>query len=182
MDVQIDDLVRELRAASAGARELVEAFPENLLATRPGEGRWSALECLAHLVVTSEAYVPLMSGALKANTPAGGERWFRMDAAGWLIARSLEPPARMRSRTVEEFQPRPFDSASALLARFLELQEGTEKVVRAGARYDLNVIKVVSPFNRRIRYNLFSCFRILLAHQRRHLWQARRAVPRSGVS
>jgi hypothetical protein len=182
MDVQIDDLVVELQAASAGARELVEVFPETLLSARPGEGRWSALECLAHLVVTSEAYVPLVSGALKANTPVGGERRFRMDAAGWLIARSLEPPARIRTRTVEEFQPRPFGSASALLARFLELQEGTEGVLRAAARYDLNVIKVISPFNRRIRYNLFSCFRILLAHQRRHLWQARRAVQRSGVS
>jgi hypothetical protein len=181
MDVQIDDLVVELHAASAGARELVEKFPENLLATRPGEGRWSALECLSHLVVTSEAYVPLMSGALKANTPVDGERQFRMDAAGWLIARSLEPPARMRSRTVVEFQPRPFGSAPALLARFLELQEGTEGVLHAAAHYDLNVIKVVSPFNRRIRYNVFSCFRILLAHQRRHLWQARRAVQRSGV-
>ena len=29
-----------------------------------------------------------------------------------------------------------------------------------------------SPFNSKLHYNLYSAFRIITAHQRRHLWQA----------
>jgi len=176
MNEQIGKLIAELRAISEDARGLVASFPQEVLAVRPAEGRWSAQECLAHLVVTSEAYVPLMAGALKASTPSEGVRRYRMDAPGWLIAHSLEPPVRLRTRTVDEFLPRPFGSAAEALTRFLELQEGTEGVLRSAEQYDLNAIRLVSPFNRRIRYNLFSCFQIILAHQRRHLWQARQAV------
>jgi hypothetical protein len=37
-------------------------------------------------------------------------------------------------------------------------------------------MKIISPFDRRVRYNVFSAFRIVVAHQRRHLWQAEQAV------
>ena len=176
MQTQIERLVGELRTASDEARALVEGSSESVLTARPGPGRWSAAECLAHLVVTSEAYVPLMAGALKAHAPSPGKARFRMDTAGWLIKRSLEPPVRIRTRTVEEFLPRAFGSPREILTRFLELQEGPERVLQSAEGFDLNAILVVSPFNRRIRYNLYSCFRIILAHQRRHLWQARRAA------
>jgi hypothetical protein len=35
---------------------------------------------------------------------------------------------------------------------------------------------MISPFDSRVRYNLFSAFRIIAAHQRRHLWQAEQAI------
>jgi hypothetical protein len=31
---------------------------------------------------------------------------------------------------------------------------------------------ITSPFDRRIRYNAYSCFTILPRHEHRHLWQA----------
>jgi hypothetical protein len=178
MHEQIADLIAQLHAATAEGRVIVGSHPPEVLASRPAEGRWSAVECISHLVVTSEGYVPLMSGALKANVPVGGTLRYKMDAPGWLIARSLEPPVRLRARTVHEFLPRPFGSATEALARFEELQEGTERVLESAEGYDLNRIMLVSPFNRRVRYNLYSCFQIVLAHQRRHLWQARRAIQR----
>jgi hypothetical protein len=36
----------------------------------------------------------------------------------------------------------------------------------------LHRVKIVSPFNARVRYNLFSALSILPRHQHRHLWQA----------
>ena len=35
---------------------------------------------------------------------------------------------------------------------------------------------VISPFDKRVKYNMYSAFRILIAHERRHLWQAEQAV------
>ena len=39
-------------------------------------------------------------------------------------------------------------------------------------------VKVTSPFNPRLRYNLYACLTILPRHQERHLWQAERVLER----
>ena len=36
----------------------------------------------------------------------------------------------------------------------------------------LEQLRIASPFNARLKYNLYSAFRLLPVHQRRHLWQA----------
>jgi hypothetical protein len=35
---------------------------------------------------------------------------------------------------------------------------------------------VASPFKESVTYNMYSLFWILVAHQRRHLWQAQQAL------
>jgi hypothetical protein len=40
----------------------------------------------------------------------------------------------------------------------------------------LGDVQVVSPFNTRLRYNLFAALSILAKHQQRHLWQAEEAA------
>jgi hypothetical protein len=37
---------------------------------------------------------------------------------------------------------------------------------------DLNRLRLASAFNPRLKYNLFSRFHVLAAHERRRLWQA----------
>lgn len=37
-------------------------------------------------------------------------------------------------------------------------------------------LRIASPFDARLRYNLYSALSILPRHQRRHLWQAERAL------
>ena len=65
------------------------------------------------------------------------------------------------------------DSLIGDFARFQ--QELIERLARlAGA--NLNGVKVTSPFSQRVRYNLYSAFRITTAHERRHLEQARLAL------
>jgi hypothetical protein len=49
-------------------------------------------------------------------------------------------------------------------------------LVDQSAGLDLAARKVPSPVSRYIRYNVYSAFRIVVAHERRHLSQARRAA------
>ena len=39
-------------------------------------------------------------------------------------------------------------------------------------------MKITSPFNPRIRYNLYACLTILPPHQERHIWQAEQVLER----
>jgi hypothetical protein len=42
----------------------------------------------------------------------------------------------------------------------------------------LGRIRITSPFDSRLRYNLFSCLTILPRHQQRHIWQAEQVLER----
>jgi hypothetical protein len=37
-------------------------------------------------------------------------------------------------------------------------------------------VRITSPFNERVRYNVYSALTILAVHQHRHLWQAEQAA------
>ena len=64
------------------------------------------------------------------------------------------------------------------IARAVSLAGDSDVVVIAGKGHEQgqDVNGIVSPFDGRLRYNLYSCLTILPAHQHRHLWQAERVL------
>ncbi len=180
---QLAGLERELhdvtsRVERLGARATGETFHR-----QPGPGRWSAAECIVHLSLTTLAYLPLIDRALREGRRAEVVRLearspgrFRRDLIGWLLCRLNEPPIRRRMRTVPLFVPDSTGSRPELLAEFRQLQSALIERIEDGEGLDLTRLRVTSPFDRRVRYHLYSCFRVLAAHQRRHLWQAEVAL------
>lgn len=64
----------------------------------------------------------------------------------------------------------------ALMVLVMRQQARVVDVLRAAEGLNLSERKIRSPFDSRVRYNVFSMFRILEMHERRHLWQAEQAV------
>lgn len=64
------------------------------------------------------------------------------------------------------------ESKELVLREFDASQEALLATIRLGDGVDLTRIQLISPFDARLRYSLFSALRIAAAHQRRHLWQA----------
>ncbi|MEO5589482.1 MAG: hypothetical protein ABIS03_07845, partial [Gemmatimonadaceae bacterium] len=65
---------------------------------------------------------------------------------------------------------------------FLDSQARMKECVARSEGLPLDEVKVNSPFSSRMSYNLLSCFNILTAHERRHLWQAQLARKAIGAS
>jgi len=126
---------------------------------------------LVHLNLFSQAFVPIIEDACKAGVPQSGSP-FKMDLMGRVIKFSLEPPVKLKSVTAQRFEPLVTEPLEAILPTFLALQNQLSAAVEASSGLDLNQITITSPVSARIRYNLLSCFEIIAAHQRRHLWQA----------
>lgn len=98
-----------------------------------------------------------------------------MDLIGRVLAWFLEPPIRKKVKTAAPFVPRSTRAKAEAFGEFASLQEKLLDLLREAREADLRT-KIVSPFDRRVRYNLYSAFRIVAAHERRHLWQAEQAV------
>jgi hypothetical protein len=90
--------------------------------------------------------------------------------------RSTEPPVRSRFKTAPAFVPQSAGTRAEVMRDFERLQAALRTELQAAQEVDLGRLRIVSPFAKRLRYNLFSAFSILPAHQRRHLWQAEQAA------
>jgi hypothetical protein len=98
-----------------------------------------------------------------------------MDLLGRILRWFLEPPIRQRVKTTAPFVPKAVRTKADAFSEFAGLQEKLVELLRDARDTDLGQ-KIVSPFDKRVRYNLYSAFRIMAAHERRHLWQAEQAV------
>jgi hypothetical protein len=175
---QLREVEQELAAATTRAARLVDRVDESGFHRRPGAGRWSIAECLGHLNLTSRAYLPLIDDALQIGRilPVPPPRRFRRDFTGWLLCRMAEPPYRRRATTTGAFIPDIAGTRADILAEFVRLQQELTTRVYHADGLDLTSLIIVSPFDGRLQYHLYSCLRVLPTHQRRHLWQAEQVM------
>ena len=153
-------------------------MPHERWAERPAADRWSIAECVAHLNLTSAAYAPLLRAGLDEARRSGlkAPRRYRRDPAGWLLWKSMGPPVKRRFTTTAPFVPRGERPPAELVAEFERLQAEQLTLTRDAEGQPIDRVKIASPFNVRLRYNLFSALSILPRHQHRHLWQAEQNV------
>jgi hypothetical protein len=169
---QIAGLIREYEAVSAAAGELCGSLTADQLAWRPGPDRWSIGENIEHLSASTRAFLPGIDAGLKeARGGARSAGPYRMDSIGRLLRWSMEPPPRMKMKTTGAFRLVEFDPAT-VLHEFLELQGDLIARLQQADGWAIDRVKVASPFSNRVRYNLYSAFVVIVAHQRRHCWQA----------
>jgi len=175
---QADALVAELRAVSADAKGLAVEFSATELGRAPAAGAWSAADNLMHLTIAARALEPRMAKTLAKLSDAGRRQDgpSRADWVGRLYAWALEPPVRVRVRAPRPFVPPAGTGADEALSAFLAEQDRLIALAARSAGLDLASRKVPSPVSRHLWYNVYSAFRILTAHERRHLWQAKRAA------
>jgi len=171
---QLEQIRREVEQSSERARQLVSGLNEDQLRRRPQPGRWSVAECIAHLGKSAEINLPRLDAALSEARERNlrGDGPFQMDFVGGLLKWALEPPYRMKVKTTAPFEPTEIEPVALVLPRFLESQAELLARVDRAAGLALDRVKITSAFNQKVRYNAFAAFHIMLAHVRRHLWQA----------
>ena len=177
MNAQLQEIRDELRSARDRLHRLAGSLSDDAWSRRPGPDRWSPAECVAHLDLTSAAFVPLLREGLDRARALGGPppSRYRRDPVGWLLWRTMGPPVRGRVKTIAPFVPRGDLPPEALIAEFDRHQEELGSIVVSADGLPLGRVRIPSPFAERVRYNLFSALSILPRHQHRHLWQAERA-------
>jgi len=142
---------------------------------QPAGGGWSVAQCLSHLALSTNAYLPVWRAALEA--PGGVERLeaprpLRLDAWGRVLGWFLEPPAKIRFRTKNGFEA---PSSPAALEEFLASQRELLQLIGRLEGIAIDRIQIRSAFEERVRYSIWSSLVITLIHQRRHIWQAENA-------
>jgi hypothetical protein len=171
---ELQAVVDEFASALARLHALRDRVPAERWAERPQADGWSLGECVAHLNLTSAAFLPLMRTALDEARRSGHKApaRYRRDLVGWMLWKSMGPPVKRKFTTTAPFVPRSGRGTADLVGEFERLQAEQVALARSGDGLPLHRVKIASPFNTRLRYSLFSALSILPRHQHRHLWQA----------
>ena len=174
MRPQLVKLAGKFDLASDLVRSLVEGLSAEQMALRLDSQQWSIAECLVHLNLSSEAFLSVIRDASDDAQRNGiaGDGPYKMDFRGRALRWILKPPSRIKFRTNRAAEPSIIGTIENILPRFLMLQKELQNSVERADGLDLNKIVVRSPFSKHVRYNLYSCFEVILTHQLRHLWQA----------
>ena len=176
MHPQLQVIADEYRGAERRLHDLVRAIPAERWGRRSDPERWSVAECVAHLNLTSTEYLPLLREAIGRARALGlpAPARYRRDPVGWLLWATMGPPVRVRLKTIARFIPESTAAPAELVREFDRLQQVQLDLLAQADGLPLSQVRVTSPFNARVRYNLYACFTILPRHQHRHLWQAER--------
>jgi hypothetical protein len=128
--------------------------------------------------MTNRAYLPRLAEAIRIlrekNLVSHGS--FRLDWNARLLQYWLEPPSRLRLPTGAAFQPVSLQDPAAVLSAFQSIGQELEQEFAAGRALALDAERIRSPFSEDMRYNVYSAFTLIAAHNRRHLWQAGNAL------
>jgi hypothetical protein len=185
MAPELEEFRAEFEALSTDAGTLVSPLSDAQFSWSPSPDVWSIGQCIEHLNVTARAYLPALDEGIASAIRAGvyGTGPFTYNILGRLIVRSMEPPPLFRFKAPAIFAPPATPQAqrarSEIMAGFRGYQVQYIDRLRQANGVDLAKAKVASPANRLLHISLGSGFALQIAHERRHLWQARQVLSRA---
>jgi DinB family protein len=171
---ELDDYVQQISRIRDDAKKLTSNLSEAQLNWRTHPGRWSIAQCLQHLTLGNEAYLPQIdTGITQARErkllSSGPYKhgWF----GNW-FARSFEPPPKFKMKNPKAITPPPDLDGAQVIARFDRSWVEILRRVYDAHGLDLGRTRVISPFISLIRLDVGQAFGMLTSHARRHVWQA----------
>lgn len=169
---QLRALAAEFAEARQRAHRLAHELPEEIWTLRPEPERWSIAEQILHLNLASRAYLPVIEEAIARwrDSATFGDGPYRRDFLGWMLARLVEPPVRLRVKTRDAFVPVHLATSAKALRDFDRWQDRFAAALQSADGLALDRIEVASPYDPRLHLNLYSFLRTIPAHQRHHLW------------
>lgn len=167
-------LAFELTANDQTARTLVAELTEEQLNWQPALGSWSIGQCLEHLCITNEAYLPPMTSALQGKPDSPVDQ-ITLGAFGrWFIRNFVEPsPQSKRISAPRKIRPGVRVDLSVIDRLLSSNKACRELIVRARTK-NVNQIRFWNPFVPGIRFTLGTALEVITGHERRHLLQAER--------
>lgn len=173
----IDDLVNDTQEIIHTVESEFKVLSERELNFR-SDG-WSVNECIEHLNIADDHYIDLFEKRLASSESIEEGSEFKPGFFGNYFVKSMKPksdgtiPSKMK--TFSKFQPLQ-SRLSFSMEVFLKDQYKMLDLLDRSRRVDLNKIKVHSAIGKAISFKMGDAFRFVIAHNQRHILQAKNVL------
>ena len=183
MNESLPQLVVEAEAIAADAQRTFGTLNAAQLNWKPAPHEWSVAQCFDHLIRINSAFFPQMRRIQDAGySPTWRDRVpFLSRLIGSLVLKAVQPEAPRKFKAAGGVLPVSSAIDGDIVLRFAAHQrEVIDHMKMTAQRGDLAAMTVVSAVAPAAFYSVLDAFRILVAHERRHMAQAGRVTRAAG--
>ncbi len=140
--------------------------------------QWSVLECIEHLNLYGDFYLPEIEKRIIAAPNGGNTAIFKSGMIGDYFANLMKAKDGKMKKMKSPKDKNPVNSLLPLTAldRFLKQQDRLKVLLEQSRKVNLTTTKCSISISKLIRLRLGDTFRFLVYHTERHVAQAERAI------
>ncbi|MBI3142878.1 MAG: DinB family protein [Bacteroidetes bacterium] len=184
VDKSIRQLHERLDASHASFQECFGHLSELELLMKPNPCSWSIGQNVEHLIAINESYYPTLQALHQGSydVPFHGKIGFVVRFMGREILKSVQATHTRRYKTFPIWEPRNESLGADLLERFADHHDVLKANILGAKVFLEQDVVIASPGSRKVVYTLRTAFDIVVAHEFRHLEQAKRVMAYLGLS
>ncbi|MGZ3881132.1 MAG: DinB family protein [Flavisolibacter sp.] len=180
----ISQLQEDVRQIIAAAEHLQTADPVKLNYSA-AEGSWSVAQVLEHLNAYNRYYLPVIEKSM-IHISKDTSAWFIPGFWGNYFTKMMMPKnvydIKNKMKAMKSYTPSSGLNVEAVFKEFIQHQNKLLQLLDVAKRRNLNSIRIPLSISKLIRFKLGDTFRFLIAHEQRHMIQARNAIKAVGVA
>lgn len=182
LPADLAQLVSDLMIVERDADAIVAGIDDEQFNWSPAPHAWSIAQCLDHLNSANTLYMAGVKPAIDEARARGLRRDAPLAMSWWgrRFVRSFEPPVRMKMRAPRAILPAARKRKAEVWPAFVRIHGQIRACIEQAADVDLNRARMRNPFFRFVRMRAGTALHVIVAHDRRHVWQARRVRDSDG--
>jgi len=151
--------------------EKLKTFDLHTLTWKENETSWSILECLEHLNLYGDFYLPEIESKIK-NSTTKADLEFKSGMLGSYFAKSMLPKEKLnKMKTFKDKNPLNANLDISVIDKFIYQQIKLLDLLNQSRNVSLNKVKIQTSISSLIKLKLGDAFQFLINHIIRHLNQ-----------
>lgn len=154
--------------------ELLKNLSDEDLNFREKNDSWSILECLEHLNLYGDYYLPAIKNAIQ-NSDRTPDTQYKSGLLGNYFAQSMLPKKKLnKMNTFKDKNSIHSDLKRSVIDRFIAQQKDFILLYEMSEKVNINKVKVAITISQWIKLSIGDLFRFLMNHNIRHFQQLER--------
>ena len=178
----IDDLQQQTENFLNEAIQQWQMLPPTTMLHKEAPEKWSAAQCLMHLNSYGDYYLPAIARSIDealskqwVSTEDFKSSWLGNFFTGMMLPKDAAGTVK-KMKAPKNHTPLANDNSDAAIATFIDQQEKMLQLLERARAINLRKAKTPISISRFIMLPVGDTFRFLIAHNYRHILQAKRAI------
>jgi hypothetical protein len=167
-------MFKEAQETSRKIESAFGGFDVTQLNWQEAPNRWSVGQCLDHLIITNQHYLPQFKEIAEGKKRSTS--WERLPLLPWMfgsiLSWTVRPDTQIKIKTFRGFQPRQGNIPTGIVRDFGDHIDGLLELISSTDWVDHERVLITSPVAHFITYNLKYAVTILITHLELHHRQA----------
>jgi hypothetical protein len=180
----LNQLIEDVKRIKESAAYF-DSADKNKLVYCPEKGKWSVVQVIEHLNAYNRLYLPEIEKQLSVIT-RNNSSWFEPGFWGEKLIKAIKPTnvfeIKNKKRTSSKYNFPNSLNVDTVLKEFNQQQDRLLFLLEQAKKKDLNKIRLPLTITKLVKLKLGDIFRFIIAHEQRHMIQARNTLKSTGIA